>query len=297
MARAEAILLAALGYARLGYRVLPLHPGGKRPHGGLAPHGLKDATADPTIVRSWWDREPRAGVGLLAPENVLVLDFDLPEAWQALRREHPELLQAPRQRTPKGGVHLFLRLPEGLQGALSASTRALPGIDIRGLARAYVAAWPTRLSNGGYYWEVGLKTPGELPPVPSALLQRLLPPPPPPVRLEGASRPSASPERLRKLLDYHASRIASTPEGSRHLELLRRGLAVAGLVPLGLDREEAEAALREAGLAAGLPLREVEDLLRWVLPRGEARPLALEDRLPEPKTYRARVYARLRRWA
>ena len=80
-------------------------------------------------------------------------------------------------------------------------------------------------------------------------------------------------------MDYHASRVAAAVPGSRHNELLRRALVVGGLISLGLDREEAEGALRGAALAAGLPLREVEDLLRWVLPRGAARPLPLEDRL------------------
>jgi len=49
---------------------------------------------------------------------------------------------------------------------------------------------------------------------------------------------------------------------------------------LGLNRAEAEAALTEAGLACGLPLREVQGVLAWALPRGEARPLDLEDRAP-----------------
>ena len=291
---------AALAYARLGYRVLPLPPGEKRPHGGLVPHGLKEATDDPAIIRAWWTRVPRAGVGILAPAGGLVLDFDLPEAWEALRREHPELLQAPRQRTPRGGVHVLLKLPEGLQGALSASVRRLEGVDLRGMGRAYLVVAPTRLADGrGYAWEVPLRRPEELPLVPSGLLQRLLPPPPPPPReaVLGASRPSASPSRLRGLLDYHASRVAAAVPGSRHNELLRRSLAVAGLIPLGLDREEAEQVLLSAALQSGLPLAEAKGVLAWALPRGEARPLALEDRPPEPKTYRARVYARLRRWA
>jgi len=288
----------ALYYAELGYPVLPLRPGEKAPHGGLVPNGFRNASPDPGVIASWWEACPEAGVGLLAPEPVLVLDVDAEEVWEELRRDFPELEAAPRQRTPKGGLHLFLRLPDGVR--LSASVRVLEGVDLRGMGRAYVVAAPTRLKDGrGYDWEVPLVRPEELPLVPSELLQRLLPPPPPPPReaVLGASRPSASPSRLRGLLDYHASRVAAAVPGSRHNELLRRSLAVAGLIPLGLDREEAEQVLLSAALQSGLPLAEAKGVLAWALPRGEARPLALEDRPPEPKTYRARVYARLRRWA
>ncbi len=71
---------ASLGYAKLGYPTLPLYPGEKRPHPRLVPHGLREASLDEATIRAWWREEPRAGVGILAPEGVLVLDFDEPEA-------------------------------------------------------------------------------------------------------------------------------------------------------------------------------------------------------------------------
>jgi len=46
-------------------------------------------------------------------------------------------------------VHLFLRLPQGVR--LSASVRALDGVDLRGMGRAYVVAAPTRLRDGRGY--------------------------------------------------------------------------------------------------------------------------------------------------
>ncbi len=162
-------------YARMGYAVLPLVPGEKRPHPGLAPHGLKEASREEGRIREWWRACPRCGVGILAPEGVLVLDVDREGVWEGLRRDFPPLEAAPRQRTPKGGVHLFLRLPQGVR--LSATVRALEGVDLRGMGRAYVVAAPTRLRDGrGYEWEVPLVPPEALPPVPEDLLLRLLPP-------------------------------------------------------------------------------------------------------------------------
>ncbi|MCX7850030.1 bifunctional DNA primase/polymerase [Thermus sp.] len=285
-------LEAALFYARLGYPVLPLAPGEKRPHPRLAPQGLKGATAESATLEAWWRAEPRAGVGVLPPASVLVLDVDSPEALPRLLGEHPGLEGAPRQRTPKGGAHLFLRLPEGLEGALSATVRRLEGVDLRGMGRAYLVAAPTRLGDGRTYaWEVPLVPPEELPPVPEALLLRLLPPPPPPPR-EAVLREAvlgASPSRLRGLLGAYAERVAAAPQGQRHLTLVRYALASAGLVEHGLDQGEAWEALLRAGLACGLPQREVEGVLGWAFPRGKARPLPLE---PQPPPLPPRV-----RWA
>jgi len=287
---------AALAYARLGYSVLPLVPGEKRPHPRLVPHGLREASLDEATIRAWWREEPRAGVGILPPEGVLVLDFDEPEAWEALRREYPALEAAPRQRTPKGGAHVFLSLPQGVR--LSAAARKLPGVDLRGMGRAYAVAAPTRLADGrGYMWERPLVRVEELPLVPEGLLLRLLPPPPPPPRevVVGGS----SPKRLRALLEAYADAVARAPVGTRHNTLIRYARATGGLIPHGLDPQEAEEALVAAAMQAGLPEREAREAARWGLGVGQGAPLPLEaSPTPStPRTYRARLYARLRGWA
>jgi hypothetical protein len=233
-------------------------------------------------------------VGILAPEEVLVLDFDDPTAWGRLKGEYPTLGDAPRQRTPKGGYHVFLRLPQGVR--LSATVRKLAGVDLRGMGKAYVVASPTRLADGrGYTWEVPLVKPEDLPQIPEDLLLRLLPPPPAPREVVVGS---SSPRRLRALLESYAAAVAGAPEGARHNTLIRYAVAAGGLIPHGLSPEEAEEVLVAAAMRAGLPEREARDAARWGLKVGEGRPLALEDSRPsEPRNYRARVYARMRRWA
>jgi hypothetical protein len=257
----------------MGYAVLPLAPGEKRPHGALVPNGLKEASRDFEVLRAWWRACPRCGVGILAPEPVLVLDFDDPTAWERLRWEFLALEAAPRQRTPKGGYHVFLRLPEGVR--LSATTRALEGVDLRGMGRAYVVAAPTRLADGrGYVWELPLVPPAKLPQIPEDLLLRLLPPPSPRevVEVEGSS-----PRRLRALLEAYAAAVASAPEGTRHNTLIRYAVAAGGLIPHGLSPEEAEEVLVGAALEAGLPEREARDAVRWGLEAGAKSPLDLGD--------------------
>jgi len=286
----NAALEAARRYAALGYPVFPLQPGEKRPHPRLAPNGFRGASRDPATLEAWWRLAPGAGVGIAPGPSVLVLDADSEEALEALQERWPELRTAPLQRTPRGGGHLFLSVPPEVGRAIPARAKALDGLaDVRGLARSYLAAWPTALPHGRYVWERPLVSPSELPEAPASLVAALLPPPPPePKRAWTPPTEGASPKRLEGLLRYHAEQVAKAPEGTRHLELLRRALVVGGLLPHGLDRGEAEAALTEAGLACGLPLREVQGVLAWALPRGEARPLHLGGDFGAPERFWSR---------
>jgi hypothetical protein len=279
-----------VAYAGLGYAIFPLAPGEKRPHGRLVPHGLKEASREEATITTWWQSCPGCGVGILAPEEVLVLDFDDPTAWERLKGEYPTFGDAPRQRTPKGGHHVFLRLPQGVR--LSATVRKLAGVDLRGMGRAYVVASPTRLADGrGYTWEVPLVRPEDLPLIPEDLLLRLLPPPPPPREVVVGS---SSPRRLRALLESYAAAVASAPEGTRHNTLIRYAVAAGGLIPHGLSPEEAEEVLVAAAMRAGLPEREARDAARWGLRVGEARPLILEDSHPLPPRVRWALNRRAR---
>ncbi len=278
-----------MAYARMGYAVLPLAPGKKLPYSALAPHGLKEASREEATIAKWWGSCPRCGVGILAPEGVLVLDFDDPTAWEKLKGEYPTLEDAPRQRTPKGGYHVFLRLPQGV--GLSATVRKLAGVDLRGMGKAYVVASPTRLADGrGYTWEVPLVRPEDLPQIPEDLLLRLLPPPSPREVVAGSS----SPRRLRAILESYAAAVASAPEGTRHNTLIRYAVAAGGLIPHGLSPEEAEEVLVAAAMRAGLPEREARDAVRWGLRVGEARPLILEAPHPLPPRVRWALNRRAR---
>ncbi len=73
---ATSLLEAALEYAGYGWPVFPVHgirndrctcrkescqSPGKHP---LTPNGLKDATTDPTTIRSWWTAHPNANIGI-----------------------------------------------------------------------------------------------------------------------------------------------------------------------------------------------------------------------------------------
>jgi hypothetical protein len=281
-------LQAALDYAQMGYRILPLWPGEKRPYSPLVKHGLRDSTTDPATIRAWFRAAPGAGVGILPPAEVLVLDLDRPDLWEEMKSRWPELEEAPRQRTPtKGGLHVFLRLPAGVEG-LTTTNHKLPGMDLKGLGKGYLVAAPTSLEAGSYEWEVPLRPPDELPLVPEGLLLQLLPPPPqPPAPLRLNGNGGQSPKRLRALLESYAQAVAAAPNGERHKTLVRYARTAGGLIFHGLDAAEAETVLVEAAMAAGLPEREARSAVLWGLAVGEQKPIYLEGpNKPTPRPER-----------
>lgn len=279
-----------LHYAALGYAVLPLEPNGKRPLARLVPHGLRDATTDPGTIRRWFTEEPRANIGILPPAEVLVLDVDAPERWPELLAEYPALADAPRQHTPRGGVHVFLRLPDAAVGRISASVQRIEGVDLRGMGRAYLVGTPSVVGGRPYRWEQSLAPVDRLPLVPPTLLERLLPPPPAPVLVVQGS--GASPKRLDGLLRWACDRVAAAPVGTRHNVLLAHARLVGGWLCHGLDAAAALEALTQAGVAAGLPLAEARATARGGLEYGRAAPLPLH----QPPARSEGLPPRLRLW-
>jgi hypothetical protein len=143
---------AALAYARRGVPVFPCEPGGKRP---LTYNGFWDASSDPRRVAAWWDRWPRANLGVPTGERsgLLVLDIDRgaggPESLAALEREHGPLPRTAKTRTGGGGVHVFFTYPAEEEVRNSAGKLG-PGLDVRGEG-GYVVVPPSR-TRDAYEW-------------------------------------------------------------------------------------------------------------------------------------------------
>jgi bifunctional DNA primase/polymerase-like protein len=158
---------AAVAYARLGYRVLPLHHPlpvtstqeqgmhcscgdpdcgavGKHP---LTAHGLKDATRDSVQLAQWWRRWPQANIGLVTGELADVLDIDGPAGRAALRRHvagHDLRLEGPLAQTGSGW-HYYVA-PTGSHNRAGL----LKQVDWRGRG-GYVVAPPSRHASGRHY--------------------------------------------------------------------------------------------------------------------------------------------------
>jgi hypothetical protein len=139
---ADAMMAAALAYAQLDLRVLPLwnlgrHPDGtiacgcpagrncknkpgKHPIGFLARHGVKDATTDANIIRKWWSTwdNTAPNIGIATGDVVVVADIDPrnggAESLTALEEKHGALPASWMVRTGDG-IHHYFRPPLGVK--------------------------------------------------------------------------------------------------------------------------------------------------------------------------------------
>src|SRR5215469_15086352 len=138
---------AALRYLKLGYRVLPLQRGGKKPHRMLPEHGgVHLATSYPSQVWEWWKQDPAANVGIACGQQsqLVVIDLDVkrgqmgPAVFAHFLREHGWLdgwPAGPWVKTPSGGVHLWVRTKD----PVPERPGILPGVDIKAAGGLVVA--------------------------------------------------------------------------------------------------------------------------------------------------------------
>lgn len=133
------LLGAALKYAGKGIPVFPCEAGGKKP----LVKWRDEATTNPSRITAWWNRYPEANIGIPTgrASGLLVLDEDRDGALSELPEELPETT---RVRTGSGGVHVYLKYPEGAEVRNSASKIA-EGLDVRGEG-GYIIAPPSHTS-------------------------------------------------------------------------------------------------------------------------------------------------------
>ena len=159
----------AIEFAKRGWPVLPLHyplaegqcscrkPGcssaAKHP---MTKNGLKNASAGPATVMSWWKETPRANVGILtgAESGLVVLDIDPrhggEQSLAELENQFGELPATLKVRTGGDGWHFYFAHPGG---QIRNKTNIRPGIDLRGDGGYIVAPPSVHASMGNYAWD------------------------------------------------------------------------------------------------------------------------------------------------
>lgn len=249
---------AASLLAASGLPVFPCVPGGKRP---LVEHGFHEATTDARQVTSWWQRWPRANIGVpTGHESELeVVDVDEKPAGSGFdafeRARRTGLLPGwlALVRTPSGGAHFYFPAdPYRVQPSWQV---ARAHVDFRG-AGGYVIVPPSTVVNAGR--RTGYELAGPAQPHVAAVDAKALrdfldPRPEPSFRRVGVGAGRAEDaERL-------AGWVAALGEGERNRGLFWAAcrLAEAGVAPsVTLD------ALGPAAQQIGLPPREVVTTIR-----------------------------------
>jgi hypothetical protein len=260
------LLDAALAYAGLGWRVLPIQgvrPDGtctcknakcaspaKHPVGSLVPHGLKGATADEATIRRWWTQCPDANVGI-ATDGLLVVDVDPKNGGdQAQLARLGNLPVTVTAKTGSGGLHLYFRPDADVSILCTSGVAGLQGIDIRANGGYAVAPPSVHVSGIRYEWLCD------------------------PQQYELA----APPQSLLDLVREPTINIGPTgpiPEGQRNRDLYRKGRAMHA-------RRFAEPAILAALAAENaaqcnppLPDAEIEQLARKTVRQPDALGFAL----------------------
>jgi len=147
------VLTAALEYAAIGLRVIPLRPRTKVPCFRDWP---RLATCDPEVLTRWLCRSPESNLGVVTGGGLIALDLDRGSgglrsfARLTRGRDVPRTAEA---LTGDRGKHLLYRVPPGV--AVRNAQGVLPGVDVRG-ERGLIAVEPSLHPKTGreYTWLV-----------------------------------------------------------------------------------------------------------------------------------------------
>jgi hypothetical protein len=141
----NALLEAAIKYLDMGYSVIPLRPGDKRPMIKWEPFQKERPTRQ--MLVSWWSREPKANVGIVTGRvsDLCVIDCDTPEAYGMVSEIMGDQ-SAPTTRTPRGGNHVLCSYEDGVTIGSDPEQK----IDWRGEG-GYIVAPPSVRSDGAAY--------------------------------------------------------------------------------------------------------------------------------------------------
>ncbi len=148
----------ALKYCDMGFSVIPIIPGQKKPMIKWQKYQKERATKEQ--ITEWWTQTPNANIGIVTGKvsNLFVIDLDKHDPAydeDTVMQYIPDTIECPVVNTPKGGQHLYFAPPEE---EITIGARFIPGCDFRGEG-GYVLAPPSINGNGKpYSWYVNFDT-------------------------------------------------------------------------------------------------------------------------------------------
>ena len=252
-------LMAALRYAKRGLAVFPCGPD-KRP---LTENGFKDASADAEQICAWWSAHPDAMIGMPTgpASGIDVLDIDVKNVDGFAALPGWSDMSPVVVRTPSGGAHVWLKSDGTIR---NSAGKIAPGVDTRGQG-GYVIVPPSQ-PNGNdkaYCWERGDEDQiGNLPPWPTALLEKLKKPKAEKTRADDRA-PLPPPDEIQRRiacmgLEAACHTVATAVEGARNDTLNREAFRLGQLIGGGyLDELTVVERLSDSAREAGLEEAEV----------------------------------------
>lgn len=147
-------MAAALNYRKVGFSVIPVKHGDKRPL--IAWQEFQKRRAEEEEITAWWVSHPDANVGIVTGEisDLFIIDIDTEDGQKNIDAILPDTIECPVVKTPRGGQHLYFRYPKGINLTIGAGV--IPGTDFRGNG-GFVVAPPSVNGNGkSYSWAVAV---------------------------------------------------------------------------------------------------------------------------------------------
>jgi hypothetical protein len=199
----------ALAYATLGWRVLPLWPGEKRP---IYDGWPRDATTDPTLIGRYWNpaANPQPNIGVVCGEKFDAWDIEAPHLDQFNRWVADNgwtLPESPIQGTARGGWHILTE-PTGVAGSRNLYLDGTHIGELKSTGGFIVVSPSVFAETGGVYTWTYRPPKLAVQPAPSWMLTLL-------------ERPRSGPHKF-------PARLTDVEQGIRRLEVLSAAVREAG---------------------------------------------------------------------
>lgn len=155
--------------AELGYRFFPCQINGKAP---AIAHGVKDSTDDTERIELWLSNGFNLGMDTT---GLLVVDVDGAENPWLAQVDQSELMAAPTQRTPGGGLHFIFKQPDDGRDYRNTAGKIAAKVDTRADG-GYICVAPSTIGKTKYQWIYDLEVSRDkLPEPPKFVIDALFP--------------------------------------------------------------------------------------------------------------------------
>ena len=210
----------------LGFEILPIKPGGKEPMGGYSSRNTFESVRE---MYGFLDAHPQANFAVATgpASGVFVVDIDGKEGVESCRRlaaEYGNFPWTPSVKTPRGGLHIWLKYPSSNSEIGCSTSRIGPKIDVRGDGGCALVPGSIGANGARYRFQPGYSFDVAIAPAPAWLLARASKP-----RQEPTLRSVVTTQRAERPRDVPSRYgVAALQSESAKVDRYRKGAAMTG---------------------------------------------------------------------